>query len=220
MPYFRCKPSAEEPPLVGELKVFSSDTTGFFNRKLVTNNFDFNNQILYKDVVSGTSVVNYYSKSAYDSGALIQHVSSDIDNIVVGTRVPFMEIDSNNCLVTKGSYAWATVDTGYARNAYTFIPIKHVENVTKIRVTAKGLYSMGHIPSLGFGKFVNGEPVLLGNRRAGKYPYNTNTWYTIDIDSSVLSNVFPATIDWILLTHEACLADNNSLWKELILYNS
>ena len=153
MAYFRCKPTAEEPPApTGDLRVFDYLESGFFHTAMLKSGFNFNSQIAVTD---GSAELNNIVQNYPNNKQIIGSGNSQASWFTS----PFLELTSENVMKNK-------IGDNSNNDITFYIPIKHMTDIsgldyeimtTDLSVTANVyLY-----------KIENGELVQVGSLNAG-----------------------------------------------------
>ena len=211
---------SEEPE---DLRVFSSDIPGFFNRKLMPSGFNLNDQISFvgtPDVNTYVDVNNYLSQHPDAANKIIICGSGGrVKYPITWSSLPKLEINNENILTRSG---WGTEPRGYDPEAYIFIPIKHMEGVTKATLICMTEKNADHL-GIGFYHLENGSiawetsAVSWGaniryNPATSSFPaYLNYAEYTIN-------NTRNLSVDYIRIN--ACYISQSykCYWKELKFY--
>lgn len=201
---------SEEPE---DLRVFSSDIPGFFNRKLMLPGFDFSDQIVNNTGINYSNIVSTYPNN--------NKIICAGNKKATWHTNPGLVINSDNVMTKLGD---PTSSYSSYNNASFWIPIKHVEGIVKFEITVMTEYKSDLI-QLYLYRINNGSIDMTDghvayvqiSRGMSDFPAYLN-YYTYSKEYP--NNVFfknPIDIDYILLEAKYS-SGKNCYFKELKLY--
>lgn len=215
---------SEEPE---DLRVFSSDIPGFFNRKLMLPGFDLNDQISFVGALNTNDVVNLNNYLSQHPDAINKIIicghGGTTRRPVTWSSLPKLEINNENILTRSG---WGTEPRGTSYpQAGIFIPIKHIEGVTKatlICMTEKFDDYLGitfyHLENGSIAWETSGKAWGTNIQKVAP-PGGTATFPAyLNYAEYTINNRNNLSVDYIHIAAKYISQSNKCYWKELKFY--
>ncbi len=213
---------SEEPE---DLRVFSSDIPGFFNRKLMLPGFDFSDQISFVGTPDTNNIINvnnYLSQHPDAANKIICCANGGrVRYPISWSSLPKLELNNENILTRSG---WGTEPRGYYPQVDIFIPIKHMEDITKVTLICM-TEKMDDYLGIAFYHLENGSITNATGQSWGTQiqkvapPGGSATFPAyLNYAEYTINNTRNLSIDYICIAAKYISQSSKCYWKELKLY--